>query len=488
MTPLSFLYTIGALSCSLPLFAASTPVDLGKINFLGDSITEMSGCYRESLWKCFIDNGVKFTPVGTSGNGSSGSSYRGKNFINTYDGHSSWRSDHILEGGKGEVSGAGKLSDWITTMGKNGTIPDTVTLMVGINDLAWGKKPGIPTTEDTLNNVGKIVDQYRAANPNVTVHLYSVLDSVQGWQSDPSHTSSVAYNKMLEANVKAGKYGNNVVYHDVTAGFGSTKVNLTGDGVHPNQQGSLVIAGNMAKALGIGSRTVGLERKSTTQLTTHVNFTTGSGVSQTIKANKIQSSGKDWNYTSPTQASLFSGKDNQASLSANWDTTASGGQFSLDLSLQMNTLAEGSNCFSIQLGNGVANDGRLNIYSDKLTWGMGNSNLYLGDLTASFLNLRIVYRNADSTNGIASGYYVWVNDVLVGDARQGDTSSKTDGFIMGDLSNQFSTNATVKDITYDATGAFATADSTKSIPEPSITALSLLGLAGLFLRRRRKAQ
>ncbi|MEG1260986.1 MAG: GDSL-type esterase/lipase family protein, partial [Akkermansia sp.] len=440
------------------------------------------------LWKCFIDNGVKFTPVGTSGNGSSSSSYRGQKFINTYDGHSSWRSDHILEGGKGEVSGTGKLSDWITTMGKNGTIPDTVTLMVGINDLSWGKKPGIPTTEDTLNNVGKIVDQYRAANPNVTVHLYSVLDTKQDWQSDPSHTSSVAYNKMLEANVKAGKYGNNVVYHDVTAGFGSTKVNLTDDGVHPNQQGSLVIAGNMAKALGIGSRTVGLERKSTTQLTTHVNFTTGSGVAQTITANKIQSSGTGWNYTSPTQASLLSEGNNQASLSANWDTTASGGQFSLDLSLQMNTLAEGSNCFSIQLGNGVANDGRLNIYSDKLTWGTGNSNLYLGDLTAAFLNLRIVYRDADLTNGIASGYYVWVNDVLVGDARQGDTSSKTDGFIMGDLSNQFSTNATVKDITYDATGAFATADSTKSIPEPSITALSLLGLAGLFLRRRRKAQ
>ncbi|MEG3023697.1 MAG: GDSL-type esterase/lipase family protein [Akkermansia sp.] len=317
MKPLSFLYTIGALSCSLPLFATSTPVDLGKINFLGDSITEMSGCYRASLWKCFIDNGVTFTPVGTSGDGasgSSGSSYRGQKFINTYDGHSSWKTDNILEGNKGQASGTGKLSDWIATMVKNGNTPDTVTLMVGINDLAWNKNktPDPPTTEQTLANVRTIIEQYQAENSNVTIHLYSVLDTTQDWQNGKPdekdgkiHTSSVAYNKMLEANVKAGKYGNNVVYHDVTAGFGSTKVNLTDDGVHPNQQGSLVIAGNMAKALGIGSRTVGLERKSTTQLTTHVNFTTGSGVAQTITANKIQSSGKDWNYTSPTQASLF---------------------------------------------------------------------------------------------------------------------------------------------------------------------------------------
>ncbi|MEG0428017.1 MAG: SGNH/GDSL hydrolase family protein [Akkermansia sp.] len=426
---------------------------VGRIAHLGDSITEMEGCYRISLWKCFVDNDVPFNPTGTSRKPSQ-LTYRGQTFPNIYDGHSSWRTDHLLEGKKNTpgLGGEGQLSDWIASMKKSATLPDTMTLLIGINDLSWARGEA-PEPPQMLANIGKIIKQYKLANPKVNIHLFSVLDSDQAWQHDPNRTNSTAYNKMLKAKIEAGSYGSSVFFHDITPGFTPIK-GITADdmGVHPTEQGALIVAGNMAKALGIGSRTVGLSRRETTQLATQVTFTKGKS-KQTMTANHIQSSSNQWIYPSPKTATLATlGKD--ASLSATWSPTPTG-EFSLNLTLLLKKTSTETNTFCIQVGNGMTENGIITLTPDKLTWGDDKGTLYSGELTQKPLNLRIVYRSADNANGLKAGYYIWVNDVLVGDAKSGTLTAKSAGFRIGSINASTPCNASVTQIAYDDKAAFS---------------------------------
>ena len=187
------LFFASALSvASVPALA---DIDFGNIAFVGDSITQGAGpgnekpdkslSYRYSLWKIFVSNGIAWNPVGSMStflDGSSASSSQTPDFLgnvydNTSEGHYGWRTYDFLNGpdGRNANSGSGKLSEWLvnTAYYPDGT-PDTVTLLLGVNDLSYNK-----TVVETAANAKAIIQQYQAKNPNVNVHVFSVLPTNQ---------------------------------------------------------------------------------------------------------------------------------------------------------------------------------------------------------------------------------------------------------------------------------------------------------------------
>ena len=261
---ISSLFFASALSlASVPAFAE---IDFGNIAFVGDSITQGAGLgnsatdkslsYRYPLWKIFVSNGIAWNPVGSMStffDGSSASSsqtpdFHGNVYDNTSEGHYGWKTFDVVNGRDGGNSGSGKLSDWL---GNTEYYPegyaDTMTLMLGVNDLSLGY-----TIEDTANYAKQIVQAYQNANGNVKSYVFSVLPTNQTWSGEASSVKIANYNALIKSEIESGAWGENVVYCDITAGFDAT--GYTSDNVHPNARGTLLVAKKYRFGVGIESR------------------------------------------------------------------------------------------------------------------------------------------------------------------------------------------------------------------------------------------
>ena len=95
----------------------------------------------------------------------------------------------------------------------------------------------------------------------------------------------------------------------------------------------------------------------------------------------------------------------------------------------------------------------------------------------------------ETENGAASGFYIWLNDQLIGEALDGLTTASVvnsykNSFLIGDIGANYITSAEIANIAFDANYAWAPT----AIPEPGAFAM-LAGLGALALvgmRRRRK--
>lgn len=276
-----------------PLVAEAS--DFGKIAFVGDSITQGAGkntgygtdrsvSWRYPLWKIFMSNGVAWNPVGTtmifvdgsSANASQTPNFRGNVYDNRNEGHYGWRTYDFLNGPQGRVAnaGSGKLEEWLndTSAYPAGT-PDTVTLLLGVNDLSFHK-----TAAETAANAKTMIQLYQAKNPNVNVHVFSVLPSNQGstWGGKPCAEAIKDYNAELKRQIDGGEWStgtSKVLYHDISSGFDASAYTAN-DNLHPNAAGALIVAKNIASALGLKPIIdYGKTRKAADALATQTSFT-----------------------------------------------------------------------------------------------------------------------------------------------------------------------------------------------------------------------
>ncbi len=444
------------MSCFSLVSAAGT--GFGKIVFCGDSITQGAGRgigpgYRYQVFKNFVDNGVEYTPEGTQNTaGGPTPDYRGVVFNRANQGHSGWWASD-LNGTRPGASHAciehwtgqsKKLANGQDYTGKSYT-PDTVYLMAGTNDFGHNcANP--PSTEEVVLRVRKCLDQFRKSNPRVKMYVGAIpLMSKNDMKADgPSYNERVeAVNQRLKKDASARGY----VFIDTMAGIrGRSDADsdfALGDQLHPNAQGELIIAGNIARAMGIGQRTAGLVRKAATD---------SSSFKQLARdvAPKVQ--GAAWKSLARQRGFMLKGAGEsycQMDLASAGFAPSAG--YTCEASLRLLPGTAG-NVFSLAVGDGT-NRGLLHVTRDKILW--GDKVLYIGDNTAEINQFRVVYQPGNSADGVLPGYYVWRNGVLIGEGLASAAGAVHDGLQAGALSGSEGIDAGLFALSWSDKGAFS---------------------------------
>lgn len=529
MKRLLYLSTL-LVAGTLPSLAATS--NLGNVVFIGDSITQSDGknavSYRYSLWKHFVDSGVSYSPVGSMNfycqNGRPTTSalapnYRGHTFDNTNEGHFGWDIAWLGDGTGGRDrantwSVSGGLSAWMDTY--TGT-PNTATILMGVNDLSRGTKKY--TDDAIIANTRSVIDTLLSKAPGVEVHIFSVLPTGQSsWGSgDNRGTSSpreavAQYNAKLKTAAEGWTAENaKIHYHDITEGFDPAA--HTYDNLHPKAQGELVIAGNIARVLRLEQRTAGLQRRDAASLASQVSFasqTSGNGVvahfTTGTSTKDISNTSSAWTVNDAGHIVVDSQLSGGSDLRTTWDNRG-GGKHEFTFSITLKMLEAGTdsakNYLGIFGGNGLDQVGILYIGESGIYWGgTTTSNLLYGQSSDAYKDkfmtaesgktLRMAWLDGSGENAAASGFYIWLEDQLIGEALSGSTDTNVvnyykNSLLVGDIGSSYVTKAEIFDFSFDSETAWAPASSS-SIPEPSAFALvaGVSALALVVMRRRRK--
>lgn len=519
-SPLCFASALSVIS--VPAFAE---IDFGNIAFVGDSITQADGTnavsYRYSLWKHFVDAGISYNPQGSMNIFTSGSStsslapsYLGKTFNNTSEGHFGWDAAWIVSGesqGNRPNTGqnTGGLATWIDGYDE---VPDVATVLIGINDLSRGNSNSY--FSNLLANQKAIVETLQSKNENINVYVFSLLPSSQtSWTHCETNESPwatvLAYNSLLKEAVKTwGTEKSTVTYADITAGFDPTNGVHTYDSLHPKAQGELLLAGNIARAFGIAQRTVGLERRAAISLASQTSFTKNgnAGVKVSVKSGEttreMENSSSFWTVNTQGNIEINTTSDTAGSdIQLTWGAdSGKTHEFTFSIDVKMNAVSTDShsttNFLGILLGNGLDEVGALYIGESGVYWGgtaaanllYGQSNDAYKDkfFTQSTNSFRVDWIGETET-GAASGFYVWLNDQLIGEALSGlvrsdVVSSYKNSLLVGDIGSAYVTFAEISEMSFDAQKAYA-----PSVPEPSAFGLLAgMGAIALVVSRRRR--
>ncbi len=255
----------------------------GKLVFMGDSITQGGNghpSYRYQVFKRLAGKGVpinaaagyKFTGSVTGAyinNAGSTPAVNGQTFENVHEGHYGWRAFWEnarlpLPAGRYNTNnlGQGTILNWTgtgpspltfqtgdtpTTKSYTGTsyTPDTISIMIGINDLADNNN----SANQVVADIGTMIDQLRAANPSVRLHINRVLYT---HQAAALKTAVDAVNGQLQAlaNTKNAASSTSPVWI-IDASTGFDPITMTHDLVHPNTAGETYVGERVAAALGI---------------------------------------------------------------------------------------------------------------------------------------------------------------------------------------------------------------------------------------------
>lgn len=455
---------LAALFAAVPAVAAP-----GNIVFLGDSITQggryLAGpvpSYRYQLFKNFVDNGADFSPMGTTRGAAGGVNvsaltppYRGKFFENVSESAASARS-YQFSGHAGEkrfrpdpgtafppenrgpvtlklglpnpfVKDARARKDsffdgnvlkkytgetYASLYGNEKA--DTLCVLIGINDLFDARE----TDAEIVAHIRGIVEAFQAHNPAVRVHVFEVLPTgADNGTGTHGKNNYAAYNALLRRS--AGKWSKGkslVTCDDVSQGFYAEDGSMidTSRGAHPNAQGELVVAGNIARVLGIGQRTAGLPRRAAEALPKKF--------SREARAKK------------PTP-------------------------FTLAVCLKMNATKRADDGLTeILCGNGDGKVGRLLVGERGIYWGDTKKLLYGAPPASAGKNIfadgekwvRVARKPDDATPG---GFYVWFGAQLVGEALDGEDSALSDEHFL--IETRGNPAAEIRDLRFDAKKAWA---------------------------------
>ncbi len=298
---LSILVGCGVLN------GAEAPAELGRVMFVGDSITHGYGTssYRWDLHKILVDNGVKFSVVGVTQENlrpdrgtKAGTLYGGVPFNNRHSAMSAERAWEVA--GRANTSGRLGNSNIFDWLGLDATytgpyridpateMPDIFVLLIGTNDTFsdYGRRGGFGREEfyrEVSRNLlapggdmDTIVDAMRRANPKARI----LLLSIPTWHDGTPHSNAPAdfsALRRLNAELAVWAAAKNLELVDVNRGLvditrsdkpgvGEPQFFSPHDHLHPTPQGDMLIADTVAEALGVPGRTVGLVRKATAQL------------------------------------------------------------------------------------------------------------------------------------------------------------------------------------------------------------------------------
>jgi acyl-CoA thioesterase-1 len=203
---------------------------------LGDSITEGQGnangntpreTWRRPLWQMLEDGGYSVDFSGTH-HGLRPTSGDPTHFDFDLDNeaHSGFRADMIKD----------QLPGWLNQAGA----PDIVLMHLGTNDFMAGQ-----SVSSTVADIGGIIDELRAANPNVTILLAQIIPADYPQINNADIT---AFNAALPDLVsQKQESGSQIVLVDQNTGFDATTDTV--DGIHPTPAGEEQMAQRWFTAL-----------------------------------------------------------------------------------------------------------------------------------------------------------------------------------------------------------------------------------------------
>lgn len=489
--PLSLLAAL--LAAVSPSTTIASGTDLGNVMFVGDSITHgvNSGSYRWALHKIFADNGISYNAEGVktgnySGGVTAGTSYGGLVFNNEHSSQASARAWEISGRKDGGRFNGSNIDNWLGLSGTktNGTAytgptftgadtPDTFFLMIGTNDLLsdGNKNDSLSANLDRITNdllgvngdMNTIVNSMLTANKDANV----IVMTIPCWTAHANGNTAATHEAVNTYNNSLKEWGGQkpgVTVIDVNKGmidvasktpfYGvGSMFNAPGsDGLHPNAQGDLIMAGNIAKAMGYAGRSAGQARKAASELA--VNFHQGGQAPVWTGVQDLTNAGFAVSNVTVSSAGISLGQPGSSMISHTWTegTDLSGG-FTFDFTLSLGDgMANGWNVsdqFSVSLGNGSFY-GTLNICEAYIKW--GDTILYSMDMSANMDSLRMAYVNGNEQEGLKGGYYIWLGDMLIGEALSVTSGSGINGVI---IQYDGKGNAIIKDLALDGTGSYA---------------------------------
>ena len=456
-------FLAAALLASLATAHAGDPItfgaDLGDVMYVGDSITHgvNAASWRWSMHKIFVDNGISYDENGfKSGNSSGGvgldATYGGRAFENVHSAEASGDAFEIIgraKRGSGHY-GNSNIYNWLgvdkeltvrgsSTGSYTGTVTDhvdTFLMLIGTNDLLSAHTNDATAiagnaSDDLVKDISDIYGVMQQADPGSKL----VLLSIPCWTDHANNTSDAVHQAVVTANNKIQTWADSqtgVTYVDVNTGLidvSSSKPfwgpraffnNPTSDGLHPNAQGEIIIAGNVARAMGYAGRTVGLDRADATTAKTDWG---GIEAPLTVTSTALTVEGATFDITDGCTVDFNAAYGNGGT--GGWDT---------------------ANAFTITVGDG-AHTGTLSLTEAYVKW--GDTLLYCRDNSVvSADNLRIAYVNPSVTasDNVSAGYYVWLGDQLIGEAL-----TATTGDFNGIRLQSTGVNTTVSSLTWSDT-------------------------------------
>ena len=427
--------------------AEGTMQSPGKVMFVGDSITHgiNTGSYRWDFHKILVDNGVKYRETGYNrdnfqrgkGNGVdlAGESYRGVPFQNLHSAHEGGQIWQLFEPENTTYTQEATGLEYKTGSGVKyagqtigGLVKEhraaTYFVLLGTNDIIQNfHRGGSISKEDNLQKAllgilgategggsytfsGKgtmdtLVDTMLRAKSTRQVVVMGLIPPGRTQFAAADHAAITEFNKALEA--WARKKG--VRY--VPLGAGTVDVAATPadpygalvsrnqrvDWIHPGPQTNLIMAGNLAKALGCPGRTAGLPRRSATGKS---GFTPIRRAEDAASWSGALRPAADGGVT----VDLASLQPGNGYSDSKWDTA--GG-----LSLTIDT---------------GKHRGTLHVSECYITWGK-DFILYSRDMSANAEPLRVAYLPGKPKEGVQPGFYVWLGGQLIGEACPAEPGS-----------------------------------------------------------------
>ena len=446
---------------------------LGKVMFVGDSITHgiNTGSYRWDFHKIMVDNGVKYQETGFNsnnfqrgkGNGVdlAGESYCGVAFKNLHSAHEGGQIWQLFEPentsytqeatGLAYKTGSGvkyagqtigglvkahKAQTYIVLLGTNdiiqnfhqgGSISKADNLPKALLGILGATADGDSYTFSGKGTMDTLVDAILKAKSTKQVVVMGLIPPGRTQFAAADHAAIADFNKALEAwaKKKGARY--------VAPGAGT--VDVAGspadpygalvspkqrvDWIHPGTQTNLIMAGNLAKALGYSGRTAGLPRKAATKK---------SGFAA-IPQNEDAASWSGALHPDANQSvtvDLGPVQVGNGYSDSKWD-------------------AQGGLSLTIDTGK---HRGTLTISECYITWGK-DFILYSRDMSANTESIRVAYVPGKTSDGVEPGFYVWLGNQLIGEACPAESGSGKPSLSVS------STGVTQKNLSITTAGAAA---------------------------------
>ncbi len=417
---------------------------LGRVMFMGDSITHgvNDQTWRWQLFKTLVDNGIEAQIVGprsgyTPGytnltTPDAGESYGGVVFPNVHLAQSSGRTHNIISGSNAGMTGVNygghstrssaesyNCDTWCCMIGTNDLLSDRgyspaefadkMQRMLGGRVIAKGSRYTWTPGKD-WGNMGQLAaDVLQDAGDVLYVMAVPCWGNHGNNNEADRHLAVQQYNPLLKKWVEqySKQHGRKVIFVDINEGLADNALktpfswpdsmsNRPGrDGLHPNAQGSLIIAGNLARAMGIAGRTAGLPR---------------AAAADDWASDKMRKKGP--RTLSCAKDAFTGGKGFTADCRAAFGNGEKGGWCNADTAL------------SISVGDGTAG-GTLRISESCILW--GNTPLYCGDCSELRQNLRIVLHPGNQADNVQPGFYIWLGDMLIGQGLPADSAISLNG-------------------------------------------------------------
>lgn len=472
----------------------------GKLTFIGDSITQGGNGdhpgFRYTVFKHLANKsvpinagaGYKFTgslsrpsPVSTL----TTPDVNGQSFENIHEGHFGWRASWMTgrvalpNNRRSDNRGEGSLLNWtgqanprqydLDTLGNkvaypdpaaSGTgttgttyIPDTAVIMAGINDLADNPS----SSNQLMVDLATMIDQLRAANPAVRIHLNRLLHTNQGATMSAAVDATNAQLQALADSKNAASLASPVWIVDADTGF--DPATMTYDNVHPNSAGETYVGDRIAASLGLLETP---ESSAAAGPPPHV-VKDGTGFAAMFEGNEVwDGTGfpNGWAQSGTLTKSLPEATDlrlvNPGSGGAWIEGTNAGWNTNNHTSWTFETRIKfASNPNGFMLWFGTDNDTILvEIHGDRTQDSGGNTfNVSHNNLDGQFHTFRVAHDAANSR------YHVWRDAVrLTPLAGVGyDNTSNDSRLILGDYTSATFGNgfdATIDHVRFDLSGAW----------------------------------